>query len=409
MVIRSESKDGVSEEELFLPFANTQEVAAIYDASNGNNIYSYLPDPSGKHLSQKDTATSQTTYPFRSPRSDVLALVDQTGALEKTYAYEPFGETEEGYDNNGTPFLYQDDYLDQITSLYHMQARWYDPSTSLFTSTDPMMGDAQDPSLRSPYAYCADDPVYNSDPSGKSWEDLKNAMRIPFLARMIMKNRVFALAILSKKSGKGRSTWGGSRRAEAKSLKAAIFPEQVPLVGMIHTGPLGAMLNRDIEILLSNQYQKPEPIREGENPPQVPKTSNWVLQGFANYPIVGWFVSTAVNKPARQLNYFLDNVAWDMFYDKNGAGRQELRVVLAFVRGVGEQDAFIGATQEDYRKALVAMPEVQQAIFPGFTLKIVSEMTPPPLSKVEGAPGVNEITKILVKNLSGDYDYAHNW
>ncbi len=162
MVIRSETGGS---ENLFLPFGTSPEVGALY--TDGTLAYSYVSEPTGKHLSQED-GEDNITYPFRSPRSDVLALVSTDGNITDTYAYEPFGEMEDGYSAGGTPFLFQDDYLDQITSFYQMQARWYSPDTALFLSTDPKMGDAGDPSLRSPYAYCADDPVYNADASGQS-------------------------------------------------------------------------------------------------------------------------------------------------------------------------------------------------------------------------------------------------
>ncbi len=111
--------------------------------------------------------TPALTYPFRSPRGDVLALIGQDGNITSAYAYEPYGEMEEGYAAEGTPYLLQDDYRDPQTDLYQMQARWYDPQAALFTSQDPALGDATDPILRYTYAYCGADPEYNPDPSGR--------------------------------------------------------------------------------------------------------------------------------------------------------------------------------------------------------------------------------------------------
>ena len=173
MLSREESAGSTTSASIFLPFALTQETAAIYDPAGGGDegtlTYSFICDPSGIRLSQTDHAQdpAETAYPFRSPRGDVLALAGQDGSLAQTYAYEPYGEMEEEYTSEGTPFLFQDDYLDPATDLYQMQARWYDPQAALFTSQDPAMGDATDPTLRYPYAYCAGDPVYNSDPSGE--------------------------------------------------------------------------------------------------------------------------------------------------------------------------------------------------------------------------------------------------
>ncbi|MBC7247847.1 MAG: RHS repeat-associated core domain-containing protein [Actinobacteria bacterium] len=159
-----------------------------------------------------------------------MALLDRAGNPTRTYAYSPYGETEEGYAEEGTPFLFQDDYLDPGTSLYHMQARWYDPASSSFLSPDPEMGEASDPQARLPYAYCGGDPVYNSDPEGKTPRDLALAMRNPALAGMIMKNRALMLAILLKPgSGRKGSFLGGllgnRRRAEEKAARSNGGPQ----------------------------------------------------------------------------------------------------------------------------------------------------------------------------------------
>jgi RHS repeat-associated protein len=158
----------------FLPAGATQEAGLVYGWEGQGTpevSYSYVQDPSGTRLAQTDYATggTVTTYPFRDPRGDVLDLASPDGSLSDAYAYTPFGEMEDGFSPDGTPFLYQDDYRDPATELYQMQARWYDPNSARFLSLDPKMGDASDPLRRLPYAYCAGDPVYNSDPSGASF------------------------------------------------------------------------------------------------------------------------------------------------------------------------------------------------------------------------------------------------
>jgi len=148
MLSREESAGSTTSASIFLPFALTQETAAIYDPAGGGDegtlTYSFACGPSGIRLAQTDHTQdpAETTYPFRSPRGDVLALISEDGSLAQTYAYEPYGEMEEDYSAGGTPFLYQVDYRDPSTDLYQMQARWYDPQAALFTSPDPAMGDA---------------------------------------------------------------------------------------------------------------------------------------------------------------------------------------------------------------------------------------------------------------------------
>jgi RHS repeat-associated protein/uncharacterized repeat protein (TIGR01451 family) len=227
MLAREQADGTTTETSLSLPFAQSQEAAAVYDpagAGSGTLLYSFVCGPSGTHLSQTDYTQDPdaVTYPFRSPRGDVLALASEDGSLASTYAYEPYGEMEEGYAAEGTPFLYQDDYRDPATDLYQMQARWYDPQAATFTSTDPALGDASDPMLRYPYAYCAGDPVYNSDPSGRRLDPgggTSSSSTGSTIVQII--GRIF-----SSYRGRSGNLWSAIigislRRAEAKSERSS--------------------------------------------------------------------------------------------------------------------------------------------------------------------------------------------
>ncbi|MBC7247851.1 MAG: RHS repeat-associated core domain-containing protein [Actinobacteria bacterium] len=238
MLAREEREDGASSSTLLLPFALTRETAALYDPEGegpGALLFSFLSGPSGTRLAQTDHRKDpgETTHPFRSPRGDVLALLDRDGNPTRTYAYSPYGETEEGYSEEGTPFLFQDDYLDPETSLYHMQARWYDPCSSSFLSPDPEMGEAQDPQARLPYAYCAGDPVYNSDPSGRTYmgdeDDEINKTPLGRLAALLGYSSVAAM-LMGQSEGNKRPLAQAVRekinkiKAEKRAGKSAAAP-----------------------------------------------------------------------------------------------------------------------------------------------------------------------------------------
>jgi hypothetical protein len=86
------------------------------------------------------------------------------------------------------------------------------------------MGEASDPQARLPYAYCAGDPVYNADPTGRTPRDLALAMKNPALAGLLAKNRALMLAVLLKPGGRRGSFLGGllgnRRRAEEKAERS---------------------------------------------------------------------------------------------------------------------------------------------------------------------------------------------
>ncbi len=60
-------------------------------------------------------------------------------------------------------FLYDGQYLDNISGLYYLRARWYDPATGQFTSIDALVA-----ITGQPYSYAGGDPVNGSDPLGLS-------------------------------------------------------------------------------------------------------------------------------------------------------------------------------------------------------------------------------------------------
>ncbi len=58
-------------------------------------------------------------------------------------------------------FLYDGQYLDTVSGLYYLRARWYDPATGQFISVDALVGITDQP-----YQYVGGDPVNLTDPTG---------------------------------------------------------------------------------------------------------------------------------------------------------------------------------------------------------------------------------------------------
>ncbi len=56
-------------------------------------------------------------------------------------------------------FLYDGQYLDSISGLYYLCARWYDPATGQFTSVDALVA-----LTGQPYSYAGGDPINGGDP-----------------------------------------------------------------------------------------------------------------------------------------------------------------------------------------------------------------------------------------------------
>ncbi len=107
-------------------------------------------------------------------------VTDLDGEIFQHLEYFPFGETwvEEHSNTQRTPYLFTAKELDEETGLYYFGARDYDPRTSVWQSSDPILGaylagapngGAYQPINMSLYAYARQNPVGFSDSNGQFW------------------------------------------------------------------------------------------------------------------------------------------------------------------------------------------------------------------------------------------------
>jgi len=103
-------------------------------------------------------------YVHKDIRGSTVSTSDASGAETAAYQYSPYGESgPEG--DAGFPFRFTGQRLDASTGLYDYKARFYDPETGRFLSTDPI-GYADGMNM---YAYVGGDPVNRTDPTGLSY------------------------------------------------------------------------------------------------------------------------------------------------------------------------------------------------------------------------------------------------
>ena len=113
-------------------------------------------------------------------QGDVINIVDGGCNHVATYHYDAWGNVLRITDNSGNeisltadhianknPFRFRGYYYDSETGLYYLNARYYDPETGRFISKDDV--DYLEPDSVNGYnlyAYCYNNPVMYSDPSG---------------------------------------------------------------------------------------------------------------------------------------------------------------------------------------------------------------------------------------------------
>jgi RHS repeat-associated protein len=110
---------------------------------------------------------SVPTYYLPDALSSVGALTDPAGASLGIYKYDAFGQVLAGPTYFSGQYSFGGERLDTPTTLVHLRARMYDPSSGRLLSGDPL-GMVAGLNL---YQYCDSDPVNGVDPSGTYKDD----------------------------------------------------------------------------------------------------------------------------------------------------------------------------------------------------------------------------------------------
>jgi RHS repeat-associated protein len=112
-----------------------------------------------------------TSYAFATDNlGSVTAVVNSSGTTVASYTYDPYGHsnTSTGTDASQNLLDYTGALVDPASSNYlHFGDRWYNPVTDNFTSQD-LDTFLNNPANGNRYAYAADDPANNIDPTGYS-------------------------------------------------------------------------------------------------------------------------------------------------------------------------------------------------------------------------------------------------
>ena len=129
-------------------------------------------DANGRPYSM--TCGGTTVYYLCNLSGDVFALLDADGNRIVEYTYGPFGQLLEVYGTAAAtlgainPLRYRGYYYDTETGLYYLNSRYYDPEVGRFINADGQIstGDISGTNL---FAYCGNNPVNRTDPTGKAW------------------------------------------------------------------------------------------------------------------------------------------------------------------------------------------------------------------------------------------------
>ena len=129
----------------------SQPFAMIYKHGSETELYYYLVNAQG----------------------DVAAILDSSGTMVASYNYDAWGSctvynSSDAAIGDLNPLRYRSYYYDAETGFYYLQSRYYDPAICRFINADGQLSitDFIDSNL---FAYCGNDPVNRTDPTGEAW------------------------------------------------------------------------------------------------------------------------------------------------------------------------------------------------------------------------------------------------
>ena len=155
--------------------------SALLAEQTGNNKILYLYDGTGLIGFKRNGVTYTYVY---NGLGDVMEILDKDGNAVVSYLYDAWGApisitgpmaSTLGAQN---PIRYRGYYYDTETGLYYLQSRYYDPVVGRFLNADGLLGANGDLMSYNLFAYCSNNPVNMSDPTGEaSSADARHAAR----------------------------------------------------------------------------------------------------------------------------------------------------------------------------------------------------------------------------------------
>ena len=148
----------------------------IVSENRNGNIIQYYYDETNSVIGLRYNGND---YFFRGNlQGDIIAILNTSGQTVVSYEYDPWGNilsvTGSMASTLGVanPFRYRSYYYDTESGLYYVTSRYYDPEIGRWISPEPNVydggfDDGAGPLSYDVYAYCANNPVNFSDPTGE--------------------------------------------------------------------------------------------------------------------------------------------------------------------------------------------------------------------------------------------------
>ena len=144
----------------------------LSEAVTGSTPYTlyYLYDESGNVVG---FIYNNSYYYYRKNlQGDVVSILNSSGSVVVEYTYDAWGKVLTTTGSLAStlgqynPFRYRSYYYDREMGWYYLQSRYYDPTVGRFINADGIIGANGGIEGYNMFAYCNNNPVMYSDPSG---------------------------------------------------------------------------------------------------------------------------------------------------------------------------------------------------------------------------------------------------
>jgi RHS repeat-associated protein len=150
----------------------------------------YARTPNGLLIDQR--TPSGHYNPLYDGQGDIIALVNSSAKVERTFRYGPYGENtkSEGTQTIPYPFGFKSGYRmpggnkgegNVTNGLYHFGQRYYDPTAGRWTQEDPRAHTAS-PQQGDLFVFAGGDPINEADPRGEGLPSPAACAVMAFLA-----------------------------------------------------------------------------------------------------------------------------------------------------------------------------------------------------------------------------------
>jgi RHS repeat-associated protein len=116
-------------------------------------------------------AGSTVSYFHKDHLGSSSVMTNSSGTQIESTNYEPFGGMRAHSGTTTSGYKFTDQELDAENGLYNYDARLYDPVIGRFISPDTIVPDEYNPQSLNRYAYCLNNPLRYTDPSGHYADD----------------------------------------------------------------------------------------------------------------------------------------------------------------------------------------------------------------------------------------------